>query len=572
MRNRTLTFVLGIIIALGYGLYLVSFSYFKSEEIQKANARLSLYKSSLLGEIERFAYFPFVLSQDPNVIAATKGVGQTKLNIRLTAFAQSSGVEAIYLMDTTGMTIATSNHASKNSYLNHNYGFRPYFKQALAGLQGEFYGIGATTNTPGLFISAPVFGEKGKVTGVIAIKLDLGELEKSWMDAGEKVLLVNDDSIVLLSSNPSWRYKSLHKISQKRRAEIREERQFAKQPLNVMNWRLQSENQAIVGVKHFLLVKAKISTRNWNLYFFASQRPVHERVWMTLIFIAVIISLIFATTQFRRSRRIGAELRESQADSAELREANTQLAIEIEDRKVAERRLERTQDELARASRLAALGQLSMSVTHELGQPIAAMRNYITAAELSSNPAEGRFLQKLTALTLRMENITKELKFFSSSGTENFEPVDMRDVIKAAEELLIPNFSAHDVSYTCALPNQAITVRANQLRLEQVLTNLMRNAINAMVNEDERSLTIKLSIHINDMLLDVFDTGSGLGEATLEELQEPFFTTQPSGEGMGLGLAISTEIIKEHGGHIKARNRREKGAVFSISIPLEAQI
>lgn len=572
MRNRTLTLILVIIIAFGYGLYLVSFSYFKSAEIQKANARLSLYKSSLLGEIERFAYFPFVLSQDPNVIAATKGIERTKLNVRLAEFAQHSGVEAIYLMDTTGATIATSNHTNRNSYLNHNYGFRPYFKQALAGLQGEFYGIGATTNTPGLFISAPVFGDKDKVTGVIAIKLNLGELERSWMDAGEQVLLVNDDSIVLLSSNPSWRYKALHQISEKRRAEIREERQFAQQPLEVMNWRLLAENQAIVGLDHFLLVKAKISTRNWNLYFFASQRPVQERVWMTLISFAVIASMIFATTQVRRSRRIGAELRASQADSADLREANTQLAIEIEDRKAAERRLERTQDELSRASRLAALGQLSMSVTHELGQPIAAMRNYITAAELSPNPPEGRFLQKLTDLTLRMENITKELKFFSNSGSENFEPVDIRDVIKGAEELLIPNFSAHDVSYTCNLPDQAIMVRANQLRLEQVLTNLMRNAINAMAGQDERALTVELSKRQDDAFLEVFDTGRGLGEATLEELQEPFFTTQPSGEGMGLGLAISTEIIKEHAGYIQARNRRGKGAVFSIAIPLEAQV
>ena len=557
-----------MIVACGYGLFLASFSYFKSEEIQKADARLSLYQNSLLSEIERFAYFPYVLSQDPHVIRATQGVGHHDLNNRLLEFSNKSGVEAIYLMDTTGRTIATSNFANKNSYLNQNYAFRPYFKQALAGLHGEFYGIGATTKTPGFFISAPVHGADQKVSGVIAIKLALGNLEKSWMDAGEQVLLTNDDSVVLLSSNPNWRYKALHELSQKRRDEIRDERQFADEPLDVLNWHTHGDNQATVGEKRFLLVKAKIATRNWHLYFFASERPVVERVWMTLISFAVIISLFFGFTQLRRSMRIGVALRASQADSAELREANTRLAVEIDERVAAERRLQRTQDELARASRLAALGQLAVSVTHELGQPIAAMRNYMTAAELSPNPPESSFLQKMTALVLRMENITKELKFFSSSGADNFAPIDVRDVIKGAEELLAPNFAASNVHYKRSWQDEALMVRGNQLRLEQVMTNLMRNALNAMDETENPSMSVQLSVEGENALIEVFDTGSGLGEATIEQLQEPFYSTQPSGKGMGLGLAISTEIVREHGGHINARNRREKGAVFSIHLPL----
>lgn len=571
MRPRfLLLFIVGLAV-LSYGMYYVSFSYFKSEEIRKASGRLSLYKSSLLSEIERFVYFPFVLSQDPYVISALSGEGVDRLNKRLAKFADQSGVEAIYLMDTTGLTVSSSNYASKTSYIGQNYAFRPYFKEALVGNHSEFYGIGATTKLPGLFISEPVRDVQGQVIGVIALKLNFGQLENLWIDSDEQVLLGNKDSVILLSSKPNWRYRAMFPISEKRRQEIQEERQFANEPLNELNWRIWNENQVMVEGNYFLLVTEEMDSRNWTLYFFASQDPVQEKTWLTLISAFVILTIVFAVVQFRRTVRIGAALRESQADSAAMREANRRLAVEIEERKAAEKRLKTTQNELARASRLAALGQLAVSVTHELGQPLAAMRNYLTAAEMSSNPPATRFMQKMTGLALRMENITKQLKFFAKPGSETFEAVDMRDVLKGAEELLQPDFVSNAIHYKRIVPNTAVMVHANRLRLEQVLTNLMRNALNAMEAGEERLLTVQLSIENAQACVDVFDTGAGLGKATLEELQEPFVTTRASGEGLGLGLAISSEIVKEHGGRMAARNRQIKGAAFRIELPLWAE-
>ncbi|GGF65009.1 two-component sensor histidine kinase [Terasakiella brassicae] len=571
MRPRfLLLFIVGLAV-LSYGMYYVSFSYFKSEEIRKASGRLSLYKSSLLSEIERFVYFPFVLSQDPYVISALSGEGVDRLNERLAKFADQSGVEAIYLMDTTGLTVSSSNYASKTSYIGQNYAFRPYFKDALAGNHGEFYGIGATTKLPGLFISEPVRDVQGQVIGVIALKLNFGQLENLWIDSDEQVLLGNKDSVILLSSNPNWRYRAMFAISKERRQEIQEERQFANEPLNELNWRIWNENQVMVEGNHFLLVTEEMDSRNWTLYFFASQDPVQEKTWMTLISAFVILTIVFAVIQFRRTVRIGEALRESQADSAAMREANRRLAVEIEERKVAEKRLKTTQNELARASRLAALGQLAVSVTHELGQPLAAMRNYLTAAEMSPNPPAMGFMQKMTGLALRMENITKQLKFFAKPGSETFEAVDMRDVLKGAEELLQADFVSNAINYKRIVPNTAVVVHANRLRLEQVLTNLMRNALNAMEAGEERLLTVQLSMENAQACVEVFDTGAGLGKATLEELQEPFVSTRASGEGLGLGLAISSEIVKEHGGRMAARNRQIKGAAFRIELPLWAE-
>ncbi|WP_205618797.1 sensor histidine kinase [Terasakiella pusilla] len=571
LPSRTFLLLIFVICGGCTALYLAFFSYYKAEELQAAKGRLALYKSTLESEIERISYFPYVLSKDAHVIAGTLRKDRHSLNLRLKDFAERSQLDAIYLMDVTGLTLASSNYDQENSYVGSNYSFRPYYQQAMQGQMGEFYGIGVTTSLPGLFISAPVYAPNGTIAGVIAMKLNLGRLEEAWMKAGESVLLSNEDGIVLLSSNPDWRYKVLFDLSAERRSEIKAMRQFDKTPLVKLNWSNTNEYQATVNNVPYLLVTQDMPTRNWTLYFFANERSIQVRTWSMLITLIVIISLLFAAWQFKKTRRIGAALRESQADSADLREANRLLAIEIEDRKHAERRLQRTQDELARTSRLAALGQLSVSVTHELGQPIAAMKNYLTAAEISQQPPKVTLISQMSGLVARMENITRQLRFFSRPGSKEFEAVNLQDVLKGSEELLIPNLTAGRIQYGFHLPDHPVIVRGNKLRLEQVLTNLMRNAVDAMLDEEERLLQVTISHTKTHGIVRITDTGSGIGQSTIRDLEEPFYTTRASGEGMGLGLAISTEIVKEHGGMIHAENREPKGAIFIIEIPLEEE-
>ncbi|NVJ91973.1 MAG: sensor histidine kinase [Methylocystaceae bacterium] len=571
LPSRTFLVLAVFVCGVCSALYLAFFSYYKTEEIQAAKGRLALYKSTLESEIERISYFPYVLSKDDHVIAGVLGQDLQALNERLAEFARRSQLDAIYLLNTDGVTIATSNYDQENSYLHNNYGFRPYFKQAMEGKGGEFYGIGVTTSLPGLFISAPVYAPNGKIAGVIAMKLNLHRLEEIWMEAGENVLLSNGDGIVLLSSNPKWRYKALFDIPPQRREEIKAVRQFDKIPLVKLNWSRTNEDQASVNKVPYLLVQEELHARQWTLYFFASERSIQVQAWSHLITLTVVASLIFAAWQFKKTRRIGAALRESQADSADLREANRLLAVEIEDRKQAERRLQRTQDELARTSRLAALGQLSVSVTHELGQPIAAMKNYLTAAEISQKPPKASLLTQMSGLVTRMENITKQLRFFSRPGSKEFEPVNLQDVLKGSEELLAVNLNSGKVQYSSDYPDHPVWVRGNRLRLEQVLTNVMRNAMDAMTDEEDCILEVKISQQNDHGVVWVSDSGPGIGQSTIRDLEEPFYTTRASGEGMGLGLAISTEIIKEHGGTIHAENRHPKGAVFMIEIPLEKE-
>ena len=226
MRRLSLILILLAALAAAFGLYRLSHRYFSSEELNRAEGRLSLYRSTLTAELERFSHLTHVLARDPIVVATAQGGDRQVLNRRLADFARRAGLDAIYLMRPDGLTIAASNAGEDVSFIGHNYAFRPYFQQALAGHSGRFYAIGATTGLPGYFIADPVYGTGGALVGVIAIKVGLAGLEDSWRRSGEQVLLANEDGVVLMSSVPDWRYRVLQALSVETRQRIDQARQF----------------------------------------------------------------------------------------------------------------------------------------------------------------------------------------------------------------------------------------------------------------------------------------------------------------------------------------------------------
>ncbi len=566
---RSASYIVGIVVAIAasIGLYLVSYQYFVSEELSKAQGRLSLYQSSVSSELERFSHLTYVLSQDSFVIGTAEGDGTGTLNRRLEDFAEQAGLDAIYLMDEDGITISASNYRDTGSFVGQNYAFRPYFQSAISGEQGRFYAIGATTGLPGYFIANAVLNDRGASTGVIAIKIDFSDLQNSWKNSGEQVFLANEDGVVLLSSNADWQYRALTPLSEPQRERIRDARQFPGRDLDALDWvELPGDQARIAGTKRLHLA-AKDLPHGWSLHYFASDDQAVARSWLVTAIFVLLAGLTFIFFQIQRARRVSAALARSEEEEAKLREANERLAIEIDDRKTAERSLKRTQSELERASRLAALGQLSASVTHELGQPIAAMRNHLVAAEISS-PGEVKLPQKIGSLVDRMEGITRQLRFFARSENEAFDDVDLCTSVNAALSLVAPNIEQDRVKISFDAPTVPVFIRGSALRIEQVITNLLRNAIDATDGADAPEIQIAVAASDDEAVLEIQDNGHGLGEATLAELQEPFVTTKESGRGMGLGLAISTSIVKDHDGTMTARNRDGGGTIFRVTFPM----
>ncbi|MEM1273620.1 MAG: ATP-binding protein [Pseudomonadota bacterium] len=566
-RNAAMGAMLaGVILALTLGVWFAAYRYFLSEALDRAEARLSLYRSTVIAEVERFEHLTQVLSVDPYVMAAVVDGSSPALNTRLFEFADAAGLDAIFLMDTGGLTIAASNFQTNASFVGETYGFRPYFQAALAGTRGRFYGIGATTGLPGYFIADPVRDEAGAVAGVVAIKINLIPFEDSWRGGGEEVLLTDAQDVVLLASDPGWRYRTLDPLDPDERALIDAARQFPGQDLALLDWQTDGARAEISGVERLYVATDELPF-GWQLHFLSTDEAAVTRAWLAAgtVLVLAAIALIFAQSQ--RTRHLGAALRRSEAEEADLREANERLALEIQDRRKAEMRLQETREELVRASRLAALGQLSASVTHELGQPIAAMRNHLTAHEITTDRTDGKLIAVISGLVERMEAITRQLKFFARSDPEPFDAVDLRDCIASVRELVGPNIDATQTRFVYDRPDQPVVVRGARLRLEQVLTNLFRNGLDAMADAQTRRLVVRLGTGTDGVWIEIEDSGHGLGDANVAHLSEPFVTTRESGEGMGLGLAISAGILADHGGHLEARAAAMQGSVFRVVLP-----
>ncbi|MDA7424805.1 sensor histidine kinase [Thalassococcus lentus] len=567
MPNRLFSLLtVALLMVASVALYWASFSYFKAEEIEKAAARLTLYRSTLTSELRHFAHLPFLLSLDPVVGRSLTGTVDPDLDYRLARFAQSAGLDAMYLMDSTGQTIAASNASSPSSFKGQNYAFRPYFQDAMRGELGEFYGIGATTGIPGYFYAMAVRPPGEGTKGVIAIKVDLSALQDTWQASGERIILANADGVVLLASDPQWRYRTLGGLTNDQRQNILASRQFGNEPLEALDWEFDLNRQtAQVGGQDLLYLRTADLPNSWSLHFFAPDDPAMTRASLTTGAFLALVLLSFSALQVNRLRRVRLALRESEREETALRHANTRLAVEIEERRLAEQNLQKTQAELERAGRLAALGTLASSVTHELGQPIAAMRNQIAASEMTVGPTP--LADKMQGLVARMENITQQLKFFSRKGRDSFETCDLRDIISDALELLEPSIEARSATVDASGLNDDTSLFANRLRIEQVVTNIVRNGLDAIEGAPERRIVIRSGTDQDTVWFEVADTGPGLGDKSLEDLKEPFATTRASGNGMGLGLTISAGIVADHGGTIAARSDPGKGAVFRVELP-----
>ncbi len=565
MRRQSLLSLL-VLALCAVASFWAAYSYFKSQELAKAEARLTLYRSTVEATLQHYAHLPMFLSLDPIVIGALSGGSQDELNNRLARLSQSAGVDAIYLMNKDGLTIAASNAKAPNSFVGQNYSFRPYFQAAMRGELGEFYGIGATTGIPGYFYAMAVGSRASPERGVIAVKLNLAELQDSWQDSGERIIMSNADGVTLLASDPTWRYRTLAPLDQDQRDRIAQARQFVGEPLGTLDWTPNLTSQtAVIDDTRFLYLRTRDLPNSWSLHFFAPDDVAVARAWLATAATVVLGGLIFIFVQLRRVRQIGRALQRSEQEEEQLRQSNTRLAIEIEERRQAEISLKKTQAELERAGRLAALGKLSSSVTHELGQPIAAMRNQLAAAELTTGPS--KLGDKMLDLVLRMEDITRQLKFFSRKGRDQFENVDLTEIAAKSLELLEPNISAIDAEISFTPPDAPAQLHGNRLRLEQVVTNLVRNALDAVETEQTRRIEVQIGSDAQIVWFEVSDSGPGLDGSRFEDLKEPFTTTRESGKGMGLGLTISAGIVSDHDGMLTAQDAETGGAVFRAEFP-----
>lgn len=564
----------GLLVAAGlWAVWQWQYTQAAREAERHAQTRLTLYTTTLQGALESFAYLPGLLVRQPQVQAVLldeAGIFDAQVNAHLAEVAERSGAEAIFLMDAEGVTVAASNHASEDSFLGHRYPFRPYFRDAMAAGRGEFFAIGSTTSRPGYFVSAAVTGgPDGAPLGVLALKVSLESLQESWRRAGEKVLLSDANGVVILSSRPEWRYRRLGELSPDALAEIRDQRQFLDEPLLSLGERLADGSLRIGGGdlgERFLDLSQPQATLGWTMHYLAPVRPLYVSARNALLAAAGATLALLLLGLWLRERQKRQRLRDREAHI--VREANERLEARVAART---RELEAAQAELVQAGKLAALGTMAAGIAHELNQPLSGIRTFAANGERllargRSDAAEANF-QRIQTLCERQDALIRQLKLFARRGDRQ-EPVDLAERLDFVLELLGERIAEQGVSLVRPDPlRPPLRVLGDPLRLEQLLTNLLRNALDALRGGAVPRLEISLHREGGQVVLGVADNGPGIEADALSHLFDPFFTTKAVGDGLGLGLFISFGIVQDLGGSIAAANRPEGGAHFRVALP-----
>lgn len=535
----------------------------------------------LRNEIEKQRTLPVVLVQDPDVRFAlqTRDPGVIEaLNAKLETLAEGTRTGAIYLLDATGLTIAASNYRTPISFVGSYYSFRPYYQRAMEVGSAEHFAFGTVSRQPGLYITRRIDGPGGPL-GVLVVKAEFEAIEQDWSGLREPAFVTDHRDIVLVASEPDWRFQTIAPISAAQKADIRTSLQFGDATLNLLPFTWAGDEVRWQG-RRFVEATAEVPVAGWRLHVLAPASMQINLATMLARAFAWLIGIIglgaIAVWISRRRRQIQERLRQRQARqeleervearTGELREANDRLLAEAEERRRAEIALQRLQDELVQASKLAVLGQIAASVAHEINQPVAAIRTYAETgtallAQGQAEIARGN-LTTIISLTERIGVITGELRAFARKSSSQAGPVSLRDVVNGALLLVGHRIRQQAVELVLEIPAD-LAVVADRIRLEQVFVNLLQNALEALEGQAEGRIRIAAELAGDQLVVTVADNGAGLPPLVLETLFMPFTTTKP--EGLGLGLVISRDIVTEFGGTLAAENR--DGAVFTLSLP-----
>jgi two-component system C4-dicarboxylate transport sensor histidine kinase DctB len=520
----------------------------------------------LSSELQKFRLLPLVLGEYPDV-AATLGVrseaARGRLDRTLEQLAQRTDAAAIYVVDATGTTRAASNWNSPASFVGQNYGFRPYFRDAMAKGSSEFFALGTVSGRPGLYLARRV-DRDGRALGVVVVKVEFDGVEAAWTRNSGMTFVADTHGVILVTSDPDWRFHAIRPIDAATLADLRRTLQFGGAAPTPAPLVLDGPRALVGGKTRYRVAVTPAPLGGGRLFHLAPLDPPLAAARSQALLLGLGLLLVFAVAaglliRSAETRRMQARARaaleeEVKRRTAELSDANARLVIESEERAEADRRYRDAREELAQANRLASLGQITAGVAHEINQPVAAIRTFAeNGATLIDRDAPGKArenLARIVELTARIGTITGELRAFARrrAGTGGTAPLG--SVLDGV--LLLLGERARDV-VRVEIPGRllAMPLTGDRTRLEQVVINLVQNAIEAVAGRADGRVTLIAVAADGTIELTVADNGPGLDPAIATSLFTPFASAKP--EGLGLGLAIARDIARELGGDIVHR-------------------
>ncbi|HCE6736826.1 TPA: two-component system sensor histidine kinase DctB [Pseudomonas aeruginosa] len=576
-RWRSLVILALLLAPLLWPLQYFAERYYSEQLAEQNRQTLDLYVANLLGTLRRYEELPQILGGLPVLRQALQQPGDPLLqkiaNEALADIRRRTGADVIYLLQPDGTTQVASNWAQADSFVHRNFALRPYYREAMQGRLARFFGLGTTSIKRGYYFASAV-KEGSRIIGVLVVKVDLEHIERLWGNSPEQLLVIDNYGVVILSSREDWRFHASRPLSAAERDEIHANIPYPVQdpkPLRLQQsaWLSQSRTLPETG---------------WTVSIYAPrtliERPVRS---VLLIGGATLLALLLLLTLLTLSRRhyldriaLEAEAKRQLEErvlerTRELENANAQLQQEVHEREQAQRELMRAQDEVVQAGKLTALGTMSASISHELNQPLAAIRSYADNARVlldhqRTEDARGN-LEQISDLTTRMASIIAHLKAYARGARRAPENVQLQPAIEDALSMLASRRRAMNVELLRDVPDAPLWVQAGETRLRQILGNLLTNALDALAEKaPPRRLWVIASQDQHGVILTLRDNGPGFSEDALAHAHEPFFTTKTTAKGLGLGLAICDNLLRALGGRLEMGNHLEGGAVVRLHL------
>jgi two-component system C4-dicarboxylate transport sensor histidine kinase DctB len=563
-----------LVVAAAYAGHQVALQTGLSRLREATEHRLDMLATSLDADLARFDYLPALLEMNPVVPALldspAKEVHQDAVNRYLNGVNATVGAEMLYVLDANGVSLAASDWDRPGTTIGQNLSFRPYVSEAIQHGQGRFYGVGITSRKPGYYRSYALRNGQ-QLRGVVAVKVNIEAAVKAWRNLPGDVVLIDERGVVILSTRDELRYRPLAPLDAGQRAEVQRSRPYgaaALQPLDWVSLQALSKDAQVValdGVAHLASARA-IQRSNWRLVALDDLAPVHAaaRYAAVTASLAMAVLLLVAVTLWQRRRAVRHKL----ASQAALQAAHDNLESTVVARTA---QLRAAQSELVHAGKMVALGQMSAGMAHELNQPLTALRTLSDNACVlldQGRPDDVRGnLQRITAMVDRLARLTTQLKTFAYKSDLPRTLLPLARCIADVQAGLGAELQALDIRFEADVQPPGLEVLADEAAMSSLLSNLMRNAIDAMKGAPQRLLQVRARLQDGRVILSIADTGPGIRADILPRLFEPFVTSKPPGAGLGLGLVISAELARSVGGSLQAHNRAEGGACFTLDLP-----
>lgn len=549
--------------------------HFLLQAAEQNEITLRLVGDSIRAALDRYEPLPHLIAERPELSSLLQNPTRPDLidatNSILLNTALSVSASDVYLMNTAGTTIAASSYNKQRSFVGRNFNFRPYFQEAMKGDLGRYFALGTTSGERGYFFAAPV-REGAEILGVVAVKFTVDAFEEAWRSAASNIIVTDHNDIIFMASNPEWLMRATKPLSPAILRSIEENRQYPlervtnldvdRTPLNADADILTIENTNFVGSSDKM-----VETPQWTVTSLAPTEPARFQALLALVVFSLLALISILGIAFLRHRS-AQQIRTQKLLEQRVKERTAALSHEIEERRNTEEELRRTQATLIQAGKLSALGQMSAALSHEFNQPLAAVKSYAENARafLDRNEvSEARDnIGRISKMADRMATISKHLRNFARRPQEAVGPVSLLPVIDDALAVSEPRIKASNVILNYTRPDEEPYVIGGHVRLQQVIVNLISNGIDAM--DGEGLLELKIVSIDNGWQMRMRDHGAGISEDAITQMFDPFFTTKQTGKGLGLGLSISYNIVRDFGGTLWGKNHPDGGAVFGVDL------